>query len=143
MITRLSWITYGTANGAVVSRLALHGEGDAIGGLGLDLKVGCSGKSAWSGHCLGLCGLTGAGVVEVLVEELWEARNQSLQCSSATSNKQSEISGRHTSLLALAMSEKAAGAAIVNTKGTRRRRLDDPEEREKGSSWRSWMLTAR
>jgi hypothetical protein len=32
--------TYATSDGTLVGRLALHVEGDAIGGLGLDLKAG-------------------------------------------------------------------------------------------------------
>jgi hypothetical protein len=32
--------TYGASNGTLVGGLALHVEGDAIGGLGLNLEVG-------------------------------------------------------------------------------------------------------
>lgn len=42
-------VTDRTGDGAVVSRLALHLEVDAIGSLGLDLKVGCSRRIALVG----------------------------------------------------------------------------------------------
>ena len=36
----LNRCTYGASDGTLVGGLALHVEGDAIGSLGLDLKVG-------------------------------------------------------------------------------------------------------
>jgi hypothetical protein len=67
--------------------------------------------------------LTSAGVVEVLVQELLHgvlarkdpSRQAVVGAIFLFQNK--EAKGRHTSLAALAMSEKAAGADIVNERG--------------------------
>lgn len=62
-----------------MSRLALHGEVDAIGGLGLDLEVGCSQSIvSCTSQLIPRCEIipqsrkhTSARVIEVLVQELF------------------------------------------------------------------------
>lgn len=61
--------THLAGNGALVGGLALDGESDTVGSLGLDLEVGWS----WLAREVGISPRwkqTGAGVVEVLVKEL-------------------------------------------------------------------------
>lgn len=40
--------TYRSSNGTLMGRLSLHVEGNAIGGLGLDLEAGCYAIELWS-----------------------------------------------------------------------------------------------
>lgn len=50
---RQNWIlerSYLASNGTLVGRLALDGEGNTVGGLGLDLKVGCK-LISFQCHC--------------------------------------------------------------------------------------------
>jgi hypothetical protein len=53
-----------------VGGLALDGEGNTVGGLGLHLQGRCRGISRSSRGSRGLARRTRAGVVEVLVQEL-------------------------------------------------------------------------
>lgn len=66
--------TYGAVDGAIVGRGALGGDGDAVGGLELDLKDRCRGTSVTVPmQEVRVAKLTSSGVVEVLVQKLKHA----------------------------------------------------------------------
>lgn len=136
-------MTYRASNRTLVGRLALHVEGNAIGGLGLNLQASCKQREkkpvsfiiAHNGNSTRTRGIlfTRANVVEVLVEKLLKPVVSAFAtplCDELcllfavvvvdlvvllVPRKNHARLGRekHTSLDALAMSEKAAGPDIL------------------------------